>query len=152
MLVARGTSLPWYPPNAGGVGGYLDSLARLGELPVQLACPGHNAVNRGLDTVADLVRATTDAVLDRDWTPDSGESNPFLHMGLHIAIREGAAADRPAGIRALRERLIALAGDEHDADHGMMECLAETLWEAQRAGLPPDEQGYLERVRRLIGR
>lgn len=66
MLVARGTSLPWYPPNAGGVGGYLDSLARLGELPVRLACPGHNAVNRGFDTVADLVRATTDAVLDRD--------------------------------------------------------------------------------------
>ena len=93
-----------------------------------------------------------DASLDRDWTPENGESNPFLHMGLHIAIREGAAADRPAGIRALRERLIALAGDEHDADHGMMECLAETLWEAQRAGLPPDEQGYLERVRRLIGR
>ena len=93
-----------------------------------------------------------DAMLDRDWTPENGESNPFLHMGLHIAIREGAAADRPAGIRALRERLIALAGDEHDADHGMMECLAETLWEAQRAGLPPDEQGYLERVRRLIGR
>jgi len=93
-----------------------------------------------------------DAMLDRDWTPENGESNPFLHMGLHIAIREGAAADRPAGIRALRERLIALADDEHDADHGMMECLAETLWEAQRAGLPPDEQGYLERVRRLIGR
>ena len=93
-----------------------------------------------------------DATLDRDWTPENGESNPFLHMGLHIAIREGAAADRPAGIRALRERLIALADDEHDADHGMMECLAETLWEAQRAGLPPDEQGYLERVRRLIGR
>jgi len=93
-----------------------------------------------------------DAVLDRDWTPENGESNPFLHMGLHIAIREGAAADRPAGIRALRERLIALADDEHDADHGMMECLAETLWESQRAGLPPDEQGYLERVRGLIGR
>ncbi len=91
-----------------------------------------------------------DATLDRDWTPENGESNPFLHMGLHIAIREGTAADRPAGIRALRERLIALADDEHDADHGMMECLAETLWESQRAGLPPDEQGYLERVRRLL--
>ena len=92
-----------------------------------------------------------DVALDRDWTPETGESNPFLHLGLHIAIREGAAADRPAGIRALRERLIAQAGDEHDAEHLMLECLAETLWEAQRASRPPDERAYLERVRQLAG-
>lgn len=92
-----------------------------------------------------------DAALDRDWTPEQGENNPFLHLGLHIAIREGAAADRPAGIRTLRERLIAQAGDEHAAEHAMLECLAETLWEAQRAGLPPDERAYLERVRRVLG-
>ncbi len=66
LLAARGTSLPWYPPNAGGVGGYLDSLKRLGELPVSLACPGHNAINRGRDTVSDLVRTTVNAVLGRD--------------------------------------------------------------------------------------
>ena len=95
--------------------------------------------------------ADPDAALDRDWTPEQGESNPFLHLGLHVAIREGAAADRPAGIRALRERLIAQAGDEHDAEHLMLECLAETLWEAQRASRPPDERAYLERVRQLAG-
>jgi hypothetical protein len=92
-----------------------------------------------------------DGAVDRDWRPESGDSNPFLHMGLHIAIREGAAADRPAGIAALRTTLITRAGDEHAAEHALLECLAETLWEAQRAGLPPDEQRYLERVRRLVG-
>jgi hypothetical protein len=31
-----------------------------------------------------------------------------------------------------------------------MESLAETLWEAQRGGHPPDEGRYLERARRRL--
>ncbi|CAG0984028.1 Hydroxyacylglutathione hydrolase GloC [Burkholderiales bacterium] len=68
MLVARGTALPWYPPNAGGVHGYLDSLDRLGALELRTVCPGHHAVGQGAITVAGLVRATTQAILDRDAT------------------------------------------------------------------------------------
>jgi hypothetical protein len=30
----------------------------------------------------------------------------------------------------------------------MIEPLAETLWEAQHGNQPPDEQAYLERLRR----
>lgn len=66
LMMARGTALPWYPPNAGGVHAYLDSLKRLGELPVSLACPGHNAIIRGNDEVTSLVHATMQAILDRD--------------------------------------------------------------------------------------
>lgn len=66
LLTARGTSLPWYPPNAGGVRGYLDSLARLAQLPVTLVCPGHHVVHRGADAFAARCRETVAAVHDRD--------------------------------------------------------------------------------------
>src|SRR6185295_19374226 len=67
--------------------------------------------------------------LARDWTPEGAQANPFLHMGLHVALGEGIAADRPAGLRASYERL-RRSRDRHSADHLLMECLAETLWEA----------------------
>jgi hypothetical protein len=87
--------------------------------------------------------------LDTTYTPESGQTNPFLHMGLHLAIREQVATDRPPGIAALFNDLLVKTGDIHPAEHQMLECLAETLWEAQRAGVAPDEQAYLERLRRL---
>jgi hypothetical protein len=89
------------------------------------------------------------AVLDQDYTPESGRSNPFLHMGLHIAIEEQLAADRPAGIRDIYRQLIQRHGDPHDVEHRMAECLAEGIWEAQGNGTAPDESAYLERLRRL---
>jgi hypothetical protein len=69
-------------------------------------------------------------------------------MGLHIAVREQVAIDRPPGIRGLHHALEVRLGDQHGADHALMEALAETLWEAQRGGRPPDEQRYLELARR----
>jgi hypothetical protein len=88
--------------------------------------------------------------LARDWTPEGAQTNPFLHMSLHVAIGEGVAADRPAGLRAAYKRL-RRSQDRHAADHQLMECLAETLWEAERAGLPPDESAFLARVHRVVG-
>lgn len=87
--------------------------------------------------------------LDRDYTPDGGRANPFLHMGLHLGIREQVATDRPAGVARIHETLTATTGDPHSAEHLMIECLAETLWESQSEGIAPDEQKYLERLRRL---
>lgn len=87
--------------------------------------------------------------LGRDWTPDEGQSNPFLHLGLHVAVREGISTDRPPGIAAVAQALRARLGSGHEAEHRLLECLAETLWEAQRAGLPPDQDAYLEKARSL---
>lgn len=87
---------------------------------------------------------------ERDWTPEQGESNPFLHMGLHLAVREGVQTDRPAGIRRVFERLLPSCGSRHDAEHLLVDCLAETLWEAQRSGVPADEATYLARARRQL--
>jgi hypothetical protein len=90
-----------------------------------------------------------DAALAADFTPESGRQNPFLHMGLHLAIREQVATDRPKGIADIHRKLSAKLGSAHDAEHAMLEPLAETLWEAQRNNRMPDEQAYLERLRAL---
>jgi hypothetical protein len=75
--------------------------------------------------------------------------NPFLHMGLHLAVREQLSIDRPPGVREIQQALAARLG-EHDAEHVLMEALAETLWEAQRGGQPPDERRYLARARARV--
>jgi len=87
--------------------------------------------------------------LASDFTVEQGRTNPFLHMGLHLGLREQLATRRPAGIEQLHARLAARLGDAHEAEHRMIEVLAETLWEAQRAGRAPDEAAYLERLRKL---
>ena len=87
--------------------------------------------------------------LDADFTPEQGRTNPFLHLGMHLAIREQVATNRPPGIAAVFEALAARSGDPLQAEHLMMEVLGRTLWEAQRSGETPDEVRYLERLRRL---
>lgn len=90
-----------------------------------------------------------DARLDREYPPELGATNPFLHMGMHIALKEQVAAGNPAGIAALHTRISERLGDAHEAEHRMMECLGEALWRAQRDGAMPDEAAYLECLRRL---
>ena len=85
----------------------------------------------------------------REFTPELGTTNPFLHMGMHIAIREQVSSDRPGGITALYERLLSKFATAHDLEHRMMECLGETLWSAQRNNTLPDEIAYLECVKRI---
>ena len=89
-----------------------------------------------------------DAALERDYTPEDGATNPFLHMGLHLAVREQVATNRPPGIADAHRSLVASLGNAHEAEHVMIECLSEALWQAQRSGRAPDEAAYLEALRR----
>jgi len=79
--------------------------------------------------------------------PGAGEA--FLHLALHLGLREQLGTDRPAGVGAIHRRLARTLGSPHAAEHRMIEVLATTLWEAQRAGRAPDERDYLERLQRL---
>lgn len=88
--------------------------------------------------------------LQRDFSPDHGETNPWLHMGMHISLGEQLGADRPAGIRALYQQIVMRFGDHHAAEHAMMDCLGVVLWEAQRSARAPDEAAYLECLKKLL--
>lgn len=92
-----------------------------------------------------------DATLNRDWSPEQEETNPFLHLGLHLAVLEQLTVDRPAGIRKLHRNLVSATGDVHEAEHRIMACLAEALWRVQHGGKPFDEKAYLKCVKRSGG-
>ena len=77
------------------------------------------------------VLAKRDTSEDRDYLPESGETNPFLHMGMHIAIEEQLSIDQPRGIRQQYEQLMLRLADPHEAQHVIMECLGEMLWQAR---------------------
>ncbi len=80
-----------------------------------------------------------------------GAENPFLHMGLHLAVRDQVSIDRPPGVRELHGLLQARYGDLHRAEHALMEALGAALWQAQRAGQAPDEEHYLSLARARLG-
>lgn len=87
--------------------------------------------------------------LDKDFPPELGAANPFMHLGLHIAIAEQLALNQPTGLRGIHEKLLARYQDTHNVEHRMMECLAAVLWTAQRQQTVPDDQQYLECLQRL---
>jgi hypothetical protein len=91
---------------------------------------------------------TGDDIRQQEFTPDQGQTNPFLHMGMHIALREQAAADRPVGVKAVHQKLLTQKG-QHKAEHSMMECLGQSLWNAQRNNQLPDEAAYLDCLKKL---
>ena len=89
---------------------------------------------------------------DRDYLPEAGRTNPFLHLGMHIAIEEQLALDQPRGLRAQYQRLLARLADEHAVQHHIMECLGEWLWRAGREDAPLSETVYLDCIARLTDR
>ena len=89
--------------------------------------------------------------LESDYLPESGQSNPFLHMAMHIAIQEQVSTNRPAGMREVYQSLLAKFNDPHEAEHNILECLGEMLWQAQRDNREPDETAYLDCLHRLAG-
>ncbi len=89
----------------------------------------------------------SEQALGKEWSPEGGQMNPFLHLSLHLAIHEQISINQPAGIRdaydALRSRM-----EAHDAEHVLIECLGETIWRAQREGTQMDAMAYVDSVRR----
>ena len=79
---------------------------------------------------------------EKDFLPEQGATNPFLHLMMHLTIEEQISIDQPAGIRAHFVRLTHKFESEHDAQHRIMECLSEMIWQAQRSGTQPDAQIY----------
>lgn len=96
-----------------------------------------------------------DAALAADFSMERGESNPFLHLSMHLSIDEQLSIDQPTGIRAVFQMLTARAGDPHAAAHEAMECLGRVLWESQRGVLPADPDAinaaYLDCLQRRVG-
>jgi len=92
-----------------------------------------------------------DDARDRDYALEAGVTNPFLHLGLHIAIEEQLSLDQPRGIRGYYQKMLQQLPDEHAVQHRMMECLEEMLWRGNREAGAPEESAYLDCLRRCLG-
>ena len=88
--------------------------------------------------------------LARDYPPELGDTNPFLHLSLHLAINEQFSIDQPPGIKQRYTTLLAQHGEPHAAQHALMECLAEMIWQAQRQQTGPDAGVYFDCLERKI--
>jgi hypothetical protein len=86
--------------------------------------------------------------VERDFSPEDGQINPFLHLSLHLAIHEQLSIDQPPGLRAAYDACLARRGNRHEALHDVLECLGETIWRAQRDRAPLDALAYIECVKR----
>ncbi len=80
---------------------------------------------------------------DREWLPEMGETNPFLHLSMHLSISEQLSIDQPPGVKTRYAALATRLADEHAAQNEVMDCLGEMIWRAQRDNLPPDGAAYL---------
>ena len=90
------------------------------------------------------------AELDKDYTPEMGQTNPFLHMAMHISIQEQLSTKRPTGIEQLHQSMLKKNKDPHETEHLMIECLGKMLWEAQSQNRMPDENHYLNCLKKYI--
>ena len=96
--------------------------------------------------------ADVDAAQRAEYPVEGGRTNPFLHLSMHLSISEQVSIDQPRGIRQAFVLLRARLGSAHAAQHEVMECLGEMIWESQRSGFPPDGERYLDCVRRRATR
>jgi hypothetical protein len=94
-----------------------------------------------------VVLNTSEKYMEQAYFPEMGETNPFLHMSLHMSILEQISINQPIGIADAYQKLRVKHGNESDAQHDLMDCLAETIWQAQRTGQYLDGAAYLERIK-----
>jgi hypothetical protein len=87
----------------------------------------------------------------QEYFPEFGETNPFLHMSLHVSILEQISINQPIGIAAIYETLKIKHQNEHDAQHDILDCLAETIWQAQRNHASLDAAQYLQLLQQKAG-
>lgn len=89
---------------------------------------------------------------EMEYFPEMGETNPFLHLAMHLALEEQLSIDQPPGVRQRFDAAVAARGSRHEALHAAIDCLGEMLWRANRDGTPPDAAFYLDCLERLAAK
>jgi len=73
-------------------------------------------------------------------------------LSMHVSIVEQVSIDQPAGVRARYQQLITKSGSAIDAQHEVMDCLAEMIWQAQRTHAAYDAEAYLQCLDAKLGK
>jgi len=89
--------------------------------------------------------------MNQQYFPEMGETNPFLHITLHLSVIEQININQPIGITHIYDKLCLQLKDRHLAQHALIDCLAETIWLAQRNNEPLDSERYLNLLKQKSG-
>jgi len=94
----------------------------------------------------------SDSNINKDFSPEMGQVNPFLHLSMHISIHEQLSVNQPIGITDAFNQLLEKTKDPHEAEHILMDCLGEMIWKAQRENSAPDEKLYFQCIQKQTQR
>ena len=89
------------------------------------------------------------SMFENNFSENDNEINPFLHMGMHIALKEQINSNRPIGINEIFTRISSKSISMHDAEHKMIECLERSLWEAHYKNEIPSDNRYIECLKKI---
>ena len=85
--------------------------------------------------------------LDSEYFPEQGNTNPYLHINLHLTLQDQITMDQPKGIRDIHSQLIVKIKDAHEVEHMMMEHIAEMIFNAQKNNAAFDLDGYIQALK-----
>lgn len=88
--------------------------------------------------------------MHQQYFPEMGETNPFLHMSLHLSVLEQISINQPIGIATIHQQLLMQHKDAHTAQHDLLDCLAETIWQAQRNKQGLDAEHYMRLMQQKV--
>ena len=81
--------------------------------------------------------------VESEFFPESGEVNPFLHINLHLSLREQLSINQPKGINEYYQKILGKVQDPHEVEHLMMDCIAQMIFSSQKNNAPMDHQAYI---------
>ena len=90
--------------------------------------------------------------IESEYFPEQGEVNPFLHINLHLALRDQLSINMPKGVKQVHQKLIDQYKDPHVVEHLMMECIAEMIYISQKNNTAIDQESYLNCIVSLTSR
>ena len=88
--------------------------------------------------------------IESEYFPEQGKVNPFLHINLHLALRDQLSINQPKGVKEVYQKLINKYKDPHEVEHLMMECIAEMIYISQKNNSAIDQKSYLNCISSLI--
>ena len=84
-----------------------------------------------------------------EYLPEQGNVNPFLHINLHLALRDQLSLNQPKGVKEVYQKLIKNYKDSHEVEHLMMECIAEMIYVSQKNNTTMDQISYINCITSL---
>ena len=88
--------------------------------------------------------------IESEYFPEQGEVNPFLHINLHLALRDQLSLNQPKGVKEVHQELINKYKDSHEVEHLMMECIAEMINISHKNKTAMDHESYLNCITNMI--